>query len=170
MRKQSGFTTIELLVVVVILGVLMAIGIPNYLQYVPRARLKRAARDLYSELQLAKMAAIKVNDTCTVTYDPSGTFYTISYNINIAGVSTPRSKKIKLAKYRSGVRFVVPPGGSVAFDSAMIEFNSRGLRDLPVAGDAYAYLSNDGNTGYYRVGPLISGVVQLHKYGGSSWP
>ena len=169
MRKQSGFTTIELLVVVVILGGLMAIGIPNYLQYVPRARLRNAARDLYSELQLAKMAAIKVNDTCTVTYAP-GT-YTISYNINIAGVSTPRSKTINLADYKSGVNFVVPPGGSVAFDSAMIQFNSRGLRDLPVAGvNAYAYLSNNGNTGYYRVGPLISGVVQLHKYGGSSWP
>jgi type IV fimbrial biogenesis protein FimT len=165
MRKQSGFTIVELLVVIAVLGGLMAIATPNYLEYLPKARLKNAARDLYSELQLAKMAAIKVNGDCSVTYVSTGT-YTITYFIDGAA----KTRTVNLADYGSGVTFAVPPGGSVPYDTANINFNSRGLRDLPAAGNAYAYLTNVGNTIFYRVGPLISGVVQLHKKGESSWP
>ncbi|MFC1812435.1 GspH/FimT family pseudopilin, partial [Thermodesulfobacteriota bacterium] len=156
MRKQSGFSLIELLVVIVILGALMAITVPNYLTYIPKSRLKTAARDLYSELQLAKMAAIKVNGDCTVTYATSPDRYTIEYTLGGGGAT--QTKTVNLADYKSGVKFDGP--GTETFDSPTINFNSRGLRDAP-AGNAYAYLSNATNTGYYRVGPLISGVVQL---------
>ena len=163
MQKQSGFSLIELLVVIVILGALMAIAVPNYLSYIPKSRLKTAARDLYSELQLAKMAAIKVNGDCEVKYFLPGK-YTIEYTLGGGGAT--QTKTINLADYKSGVKFDGP--GSLTFDSPTINFNSRGLRDDP-AGDAYAYLSNDTNTGYYRVGPLISGVVQLNRWDGSNW-
>jgi Tfp pilus assembly protein FimT len=38
------------------LGLLAAVGVPSYLRYLPKYRLRSAARDLYSNLQLAKMA------------------------------------------------------------------------------------------------------------------
>ena len=37
-RHQSGFTLIELMIVVAIIGILIAVGIPQYQNYVARAQ------------------------------------------------------------------------------------------------------------------------------------
>ena len=155
MRNRSGFTAVELVVVIAVLGLMMAIGIPNYLSYLPNWRLRSAARDLYSNMQLAKAAAIKTNSTCTVSYSSPGT-YTISGAM---------AETVNLADYGSGVRFQNPDSGDPNFPGSGVTFNSRGL----ATNFGYAYLSNQQNTGYYRVGPLISGVVRLQQYVGGNW-
>ena len=47
MQKRSGFTLIELAVVIVLLTILAGVGVPNFLSWLPKYRLKIAARDLY---------------------------------------------------------------------------------------------------------------------------
>ncbi|PHZ59338.1 pilin [Photobacterium leiognathi] len=62
MKKQQGFTLIELMIVVAVIGVLSAIAIPKYQEYVKKAALGTA---------LASLSAYKTNieDTIATTGD-----------------------------------------------------------------------------------------------------
>lgn len=46
MKKQKGFTLVELMIVVVIVGILASIGIPAYSDYVLRGKLTEAMTEL----------------------------------------------------------------------------------------------------------------------------
>lgn len=152
MRKKSGFTLTELIVVIAVLGILTVAGATNFLSWLPKYRLKSAARDLYSNMQLAKMAAIRANGNCSILYSSNPDQYTVSL----------LNKTVVLGDYGSGVNFDGP--SNETFAVATITFNSRGTSN-----QGYAYLSNSGNTAYYRVGPLLSGVINLQKWDGGSW-
>ena len=55
MRKQEGFTLIELMIVVAIIGILAAIAIPNFIQYQMRSRTSEAKTNL-SAIKTAQFA------------------------------------------------------------------------------------------------------------------
>ena len=153
MQKRSGFTLIQLTVVIALLAILTAVGVPNFFTWLPKYRLKRAARDLYSNLHLAKMSAIRANMDCRVNYYKNPDRYTVDL----------LNKTIRLSEYGSGITFCGP--NKQTFAVPAITFNSRGTGN-----SGYAYLSDSGKTVYYRVGPLTSGAIKLQKWGGgTSW-
>jgi type IV fimbrial biogenesis protein FimT len=65
--RQRGFTLVEMLVVVGILGILAAIAAPNMTQMVRIQRVKNAAFDIFSAMNLARSEALKRNRTVTIT-------------------------------------------------------------------------------------------------------
>ena len=68
-NNESGFTMIELLVVISILGIIGAIAIPAWMTFKQNAQLGTATRELFSGFQQAKMTAIKRNTNCTITFN-----------------------------------------------------------------------------------------------------
>ncbi len=60
-RKQKGFTLIELLIVVAIIGIIVAIAIPNLLNAIQRAKQKRTMGDMRSAGTAAEAYAVDFN-------------------------------------------------------------------------------------------------------------
>jgi type IV fimbrial biogenesis protein FimT len=58
-RAQRGFTLMELMVVLAIVGVIMGLAVPNFGVYIRNSRLTGAANDLLGSIVLARTEAIK---------------------------------------------------------------------------------------------------------------
>ena len=69
MRKDTGFSLIEVMVVMAIMAILSAIAIPGIIQWLPKHRVGTAARDVKSTLEFARSNAIKTNLIVTVIFD-----------------------------------------------------------------------------------------------------
>jgi type IV fimbrial biogenesis protein FimT len=72
MKRQTGFTMIELLTAVAVAAVLMVIAVPNYQEMVKNNCLTNDANALVSSVQLARSEAIKRSTKATLTADNPG--------------------------------------------------------------------------------------------------
>jgi prepilin-type N-terminal cleavage/methylation domain-containing protein len=66
---RDGFSLVELMIIMVILGIIAAIGIPGFMKWLPDYHLKSAARDLRASFQLARITAIKTGNNCTIAFN-----------------------------------------------------------------------------------------------------
>ena len=69
--RQRGFTVIEILLVIVIIGVFAAIAAPSFVTFTSSQKVKTASFDLYAAMMFARSEAIKrrVNVTVKPTDD-----------------------------------------------------------------------------------------------------
>jgi type IV fimbrial biogenesis protein FimT len=171
-NRQSGFSILDIMVALAVFTVLAAISTPNLKNWMRVYRLKSAAMDLYSNIQMAKMNAVKENRQWKLRFN-SGGFYDVircltvtceNGNINV-DYQIPRNVQFSIA-YSNEVQFKNPTSTTV-FEQNPLILNANGLANFD--GFGFVYISNKQNSSYYRIGLLsVAGSVRIQKWNSSS--
>lgn len=132
-KTQKGFSLVELMIVIGIIGLGLIIGIPTYNTTIkPTARLKGAGRQLYSDVQFARLQAIKENVRCGIAFS-AGPSYTVFIDNSPANSQYDGGeeviKTVDLANEYSKVKFDTSKGGGdgISFTNNSFAIRPRGL-------------------------------------------
>lgn len=166
MRDNRGFTLIELMVVIAILGILIAIMVPNYTAYLARTRLKTSCREMSAMLQYAREQAIGSGEPWRVCFDSAlGRYHLLDGSANIRQV-------VDLAN-RPGISFgsrnpapidanhVAPPADGVTYIGEKVKFNPDGTA---TAGTVYLQNST-GDTMALGTVSATGQIKSWHDFG-----
>jgi len=151
MRNNKGFTVMELLTVIGIIGVLASIAVPNFITWRNNSQLSRAAQDVYSQFQKTKFEAVRRNAKCMITFGASSfQVYVDADNSWDFSAGDQEISQVNLATYPGvsldltegggdGLGFLFPNDG-IAFFSNGFPVNSLGAL---TAGEVF--LKNQNN-------------------------
>lgn len=85
MRKDAGFSLMELMTVLAIMAILASIAIPSLFQWLPKQRVGSAARVVKSTLEFARSSAIKNNREVRVEFSWGNESLTVIEVVNPVG-------------------------------------------------------------------------------------
>ena len=122
-KRQAGFSLAEMLMVIALIGIAVAIGIPLVNEQVRIAEVRGAADDLALHLRAARMISVTKHKTITftVSVDPVNEF---SYEGNNGQVKTIKMPgRVRIASGSDGSINFMQNGAVDAISSIVIESN-----------------------------------------------
>lgn len=185
-HNRAGFTLVELIVVVAIVGILGGVATPMIMRWLPNMRLKIAARDLYGNMQNSRMKAVKTNTASAIVFDPANGSYHICTEPGIDNnwttlANNTVTETVTLANYGSGISFghggitgnnsvvgAAFPGDDVSY--AVVN-NVLTIEPDGITSSGYVYLENENqDLRVYAIGSLVSGAIMVKEWkGGGTW-
>ena len=80
LRRAAGFSMVELIITLVLLGIAMAIAIHSFRGWVDNSNLKAAARTLSSDVAYMREAAISSGRSHMITYNTGANTYSLKWD------------------------------------------------------------------------------------------
>jgi type IV fimbrial biogenesis protein FimT len=160
---KKGFTLVEVAVTLSILSIMAAISIPTYISWLPKHRLITSARQIYDDLNLAKMEAVKRNTDVCIKFNLVKETYQVFVDTNGDGLQNDGASSI--LKNNVTLENAVTIGNSTFLNST-IGFNNRGMATNTGRID----VTNPTNT-KLRINVITTGYISIltSKDGGSTW-
>jgi type IV fimbrial biogenesis protein FimT len=121
---SRGFSILEMMVVVVVIGVLLAVAVPSFQTYLQNLQIRSAAEAIVAGLQIAKNEAIRRNVNVQLAMD-TGTTWRITL-VSDGSLLQVRDS----SEGSSNVTSTLLPDGAFA-----VTFNGMGRIVLPVNAD-----------------------------------
>lgn len=89
MKKNSGFTLMELMTVIAIIAVIMAIAVPNLIAWRANHQLNGSAREVQALINAARIDAMKNNAAVNIKIDADNRKIISEYTSRVADASPP---------------------------------------------------------------------------------
>lgn len=171
--RRAGFSMVELMVVIAVIGVLSGIAIPSILQFRDNARMRTAVSEMLALFRLAQTEAVKRNNFTCMNFN-SATATTTLFLDNGSGGGTARN--CVLDGSEPTLRALVLPTGTsipsstINFPGASVGFTPHGLpakslfgsiQILPTANAGVAYKINMSIAGHTRVQTSTDGGLHF---------
>lgn len=146
-NKDRGFTLIETLIILVIIGVLSAIAAPSFLSLFKRNKVNDALVQVQGALQEAQRQAIRNNKSCTVTIDTT-------------------NKKVTAPCLVTGDR-ILDSSISMATSETSIQFSIKGTITLADAGTVVVSSADTSKKSCLVISSPL-GIMRTGEYSGST--
>lgn len=136
-NKAKGFTLIELMIVIAIMGIVAAIASFAWQRYVNNANLRTAARDLETDIGNTKQRAVSegLHYRMTITAGTPGNYTIEQWNATNTALIAVIATKIPTAEGKAGLRInstnhagniiTFQPRGTTSWGDVVLQ-NSRG--------------------------------------------
>ena len=122
--KSSGFTLMELMIVIAIIAIMAAVAIPNLIGWLPERRLDLGAQDVLQALQKSRSRAIMLNRNVVLNFDAVANSFTAFVDEDASGGLDAGEQTIIDLTMPAGVTLAPQLGGPTT-----VVFNNRGIPD-----------------------------------------